>query len=167
MASPSLRDYFASTVELYSTFIKQMKAENPQLNASEVSFARGKGGKNSFGKRGSAGISNVSNAVVDDRFFEKHEYHALTPYQKNMLRPKRLQRGHVGNGHGGNGNGNGKCNGKGPTLKSLTIAALATKFIKFNLPDDDDESSEEEEGTSNLPNAALNRQRKNKKCIGN
>jgi hypothetical protein len=73
MASPYLRDDFASTVELYSTFIKQMKAENPHINVSEVNFARGKGGNNSFGKRGSAGISNVSNAAVDDRFFEKHE----------------------------------------------------------------------------------------------
>jgi hypothetical protein len=59
MASPSLRDDFAATVELYSTFIKQMKAENPQLNVSEVSFARGKTGKNSFGKRNSTVISNV------------------------------------------------------------------------------------------------------------
>jgi hypothetical protein len=41
MASPSLRDDFAATVELYSTFIKKMKAENPQLNINEVSFARG------------------------------------------------------------------------------------------------------------------------------
>jgi hypothetical protein len=32
MASPSLRDYFTSTVELYSTFIKQMKAENILMN---------------------------------------------------------------------------------------------------------------------------------------
>jgi hypothetical protein len=70
-----------------------MKAENPQLNVSEVIFARGKGGKNSFGKRGSSGISNVSNAAVDDRFFEKHEYHALTPKQKNTLRFKRLKCG--------------------------------------------------------------------------
>jgi hypothetical protein len=72
MVSTSLRDYFASTVELYSTLIKQMKAENPQLNVSEVSFARGKGGKNSFGKGGSSVISNVYNAAVDDCFFEKH-----------------------------------------------------------------------------------------------
>jgi hypothetical protein len=79
MASPSLCDDSAATVDLYSTFIKHMKAENPQLNVSEVSFARGKAGKNSFGKRNSSGISNVSNATVDDRFFEKHEYHALTP----------------------------------------------------------------------------------------
>jgi hypothetical protein len=59
MASPSLCDDFAATVELYSTLIKHMNAENPQLNVSEVSFARGKAGKNSFGKRNSTGISNV------------------------------------------------------------------------------------------------------------
>jgi hypothetical protein len=144
MASPSLREDFASTVELYSTFIKQMRAENTQLNVSEVSFARGRGVKNSFGKRGSSGISNVSNAAVDDRFFEKHEYHALTPEQKNTLCLKRLKRGHVGNGHGGSGYGNGKGNDKGPTLKSLnrSITALATKFYKFNLPNDDDDDDE-------------------------
>jgi hypothetical protein len=34
MASPSFHDDFAATVELYSTFIKQIKAENPQLNVS-------------------------------------------------------------------------------------------------------------------------------------
>jgi hypothetical protein len=72
MASPSLRDSFAATVELYSTFIKQMKAENPQLNVSEVSFARGKAGKNLYGKHHSTVISNVSNAAVDGRLFEKH-----------------------------------------------------------------------------------------------
>jgi FMN-dependent NADH-azoreductase len=56
MASPSLRDDLAATVELYSTFIKQWKADNPQLNVSEVSFARGKAGKNPYGKRQSTGI---------------------------------------------------------------------------------------------------------------
>jgi hypothetical protein len=169
MASPSLCDDFASTVELFSTFIKQMKAENPQLNVSEVSFAHGKGGKNSFGKQGSAGISNVSNATVYDRFFGKHEYHALNPGQNSTLRFKRLNIGHVGNGHGVNGNGNGKDNGKGPTFKSLTrsIAALANKFDNFNLPDDDYESSEEEQGTSNHSNASLTRQSNNTNRGGN
>jgi hypothetical protein len=99
MASPYLRDNFAATVELYSTFIKQMKAENPQLNVSEVSFARGKAGKNSHGKHHSTGISNVSNDAVDDRFFEKHEYNALNPDQKNTLGLQRLKRGHVGKSH--------------------------------------------------------------------
>jgi hypothetical protein len=46
MASPSLRDDFAATLELYSTFIKKIQAENPRLNVSEVSFARRKAGKN-------------------------------------------------------------------------------------------------------------------------
>jgi hypothetical protein len=40
MASPTLRDDFPATVELYSTFIKQVKSENPQLNVSEVTYAR-------------------------------------------------------------------------------------------------------------------------------
>jgi hypothetical protein len=60
-------------VELFSTFIKQTKAENTQLGVSEVRFARRKAGKKSFGKRNHSGMSNVSNAEVDDRFFEKHE----------------------------------------------------------------------------------------------
>jgi hypothetical protein len=152
-----------------------MKAENPQLNVSEVSFALGKAGKNSFGKRNSTGISNVSNAAVDDRFFEKHEYHALIPDQKNTLRLKRIKRGHVGKGHTGNGNGNGKNSGKRPTIKSLTrsITALSTKIDKFSLPDDDDdddeedESSDEEEGNSNRSNAALTHQSNKKKCGNN
>jgi hypothetical protein len=138
MASPSLCDNFAATVEIYSTFIKHMKAENPQLNISEVSFARGKAGKNSYGKRHSAGISNVSNAAVDDRLFEKHEYNAITSDQKNILRLNRLKRGHVGKSHTGTGNNNGKNNGKGATIKYLTrsIAALSTKIDKFSLPDE-------------------------------
>jgi hypothetical protein len=49
MVSPSLHDDFAAAVELYSTLIKQMKAENTQLNVSEVIFASRKAGKNSFG----------------------------------------------------------------------------------------------------------------------
>jgi hypothetical protein len=168
MASPSLRDDFAATVALYSTFIKQWKAENPQLNVSEVSFARGKAGKNPYGKRQSNGISNVSNDNVDDRFFDKSEYNALTPDQKNKLRLTRLKRGHVGKNHTGAGN----SNGKGATIKSLTrsIAALSTNIDKFSLPDDnqdEDESSDEEEGTSNRSNAALTRQSKKNKRANN
>jgi hypothetical protein len=163
IASPSLRDDFSATIELYSTYIKHMKAKKHQLNVSEVSFARGKAGKNSFGKCNSTGISNVSNAAVDDRLFEKHEYHALAPDQNNTLRLKRIKHNHVGNGHDVNANGNVQNSGKGPTIKSLTryIAALSTIIYKFSLPDDDhdddndDESSDEEEETSNRSNAAF------------
>jgi hypothetical protein len=34
MVSPALCDDFTATVELRSTVIKQMKADNPQLNVS-------------------------------------------------------------------------------------------------------------------------------------
>jgi hypothetical protein len=168
MASPSLRDIFAATFELYSTFIKQFKAENPQLNVSEVSFASGKAGKNSYEKRHSTGISNVSNTNVDDRFFEKDEYNALTPDQKNTLGLKGLKSSHVGKSHTGAGNNNGKNNWKAVTIKLLTrsIAELSTKIVKFSLIDDnedEDESSDEEEGTSNRSNYALTRQSKKKK----
>jgi hypothetical protein len=47
---------------------------------------------------------------------------------------------------------------------------LSTKIDKFSLPDDnedEDESSDGEEVTSNLSNAALNRQSKKKKCGNN
>jgi hypothetical protein len=142
MAMPSIRDGFAATVEKYPTFIKKLKAENPQLNVSEVSFAPGKAGKNSYGKRHPTGISNVSNASVDDILFEKHEYNALTPDQKNTLMLNSLKRGHVGKSHTGAGNNNVKS--KAVTIKSLTrsIAALSTNIDKFSLPDDNEDEDE-------------------------
>jgi hypothetical protein len=72
---------------------------------------------------------------VDDRFFENHEYNALTPDQKNILRLTRLKHGHVGKSHSVTGNNNGKNNGKGATIKSLarSIAALSTNIYKFSL----------------------------------
>jgi hypothetical protein len=106
---------------------------------------------------------------VDDRFFDKSEYNALTPDQKNILRLNRLKRGHVEKSHTVSGTNNGKGNGKAATFKSLTrsIAALSTKIDKFSLPadnQDEDESSDEEEGTSNRSNAALTRQSKKKRA---
>jgi hypothetical protein len=68
-----------------------MKSENPQLNVSEVTYARKSGGDKGGGKRGSSGISNNSNGDFSDRFLDKHEYHTLTPEQKNNLRLKRLK----------------------------------------------------------------------------
>jgi hypothetical protein len=89
-----------------------------------------------------------------------------------MLRLKRLKRGHVGKSHTETGNINGNNSRKGEKIKSLarSIAALSTKIDRFSFPDDDDEedeSSKEDEGTSNLSNAALNRQNKKNKCGNN
>jgi hypothetical protein len=52
MASPTLRNDFPEKSELYSILIKQMKAYNPQLNVSEVTYTRKSGGGKGGGKRG-------------------------------------------------------------------------------------------------------------------
>jgi hypothetical protein len=169
MASPNLRDDFPATVELYSTFIKKIKAEDPQLNVSEVTYARklcgGNGGKGG-GKRGSSGMLSNSNGDVADRFFDKHEYHTLTPEQNNNLHLKRLKRGHVGNGQSSR---DGKSHPKGSqssTIKQLqrTISVLSSRFDKLGVPSEDEDKCESEEETEspNRSNSALTRQTKKK-----
>jgi hypothetical protein len=81
-------------------------------------------------KRGSSGMSNVSNAAVDDRFFDNNDNHVLTPEQKNTLCIKHLKRVHVGNGHGGGGNGNGKGNGNGNTPLSNHSTAISRRWLQ-------------------------------------
>jgi hypothetical protein len=61
-----------------------MKADNLQLNVSEVSYARKSGGGKGGEKRSSSGISNNSNGDVADRLFDKHEYHTMNPEQKKQ-----------------------------------------------------------------------------------
>jgi hypothetical protein len=57
------------------------------------------------------------------------------------------------------------------SIKSLirTVAAMTTKFDKFNIPDDDDEYSGEDEASPNRSNYVLARQNKKgkqKKYVG-
>jgi hypothetical protein len=171
MASPTLRDDLPATVELYSTFIKQMKAENPQLNISEVTYARQSGGGKGGGKRGSSGISNNSNGDVADRLFEKHEYHTLTPEQKNNLHLKRFKQGHVGTGKNSrDGKSHAKCS-QSSNIKQIqrTIYALSSRFDKLGVPNDDEDecASEEETESPHRSNSALTHQTKNKGKTGN
>jgi hypothetical protein len=140
-----------------------MKAENPQMNVSEVTYARKSGGGNGGkggGKRGSSGMSSNSNGDVADRFFDKHEYHTLTPEQKNNLRLKRLKRGQVGNGQSSR---DGKSHPKGSqssTIKQLQriISALSSRFDKLGVPSEDEDECESEEETEspNRSNSAFN-----------
>jgi hypothetical protein len=111
-------------------------------------------------------MSSNSNGDVADRFFDKHEYHTLTPEQKNNLRLKRLKRGHVGNGQSSR---DGKTHPKGSqsaTIKQLqrTISALSSRFDKLGAPSDDEDERESEEETesSNRSNSAITCQSKKK-----
>jgi hypothetical protein len=143
-----------------------MKAENPQYNVSEVSYTRNSGGGKGGGKRSSSGISNNSNGDVADRFFDKHDYHTLTPEHKNNLCLKRLKRGHVGNGQNYR---DGKSHAKGSqssTIKQLqrTISALSSRFDKLGVPsyDEGECESEEEKETPNRSNSKSTCQTKKK-----
>jgi hypothetical protein len=167
MNIPALRDDVPATVELFSTFIKQMKADNTQLNVSEVAYARKSGGGKGGGKRGSSVISNNSNGDVADRFFDKHEYHTLTPEQKNNLRLKRLKRlkrGHVGTGQNYRDDKSHAKGSKSSTIKQMqrTISALSSRFDKLGVPSDDEDECESEEETEspNRSNSALTPQTK-------
>jgi hypothetical protein len=102
MASPTLFEAFAGTVELDSTFIKQKKSENHQMNVLEVSYSKNRqgGDRNYSGKRGYSGTSNSNqgspiNAAVDYRFYENHEYLAFNSDHNNTLHLKRVKRGHL------------------------------------------------------------------------
>jgi hypothetical protein len=104
-------------------------------------------------------MSNNSNSDVADRFLDKHEYHTLTPEQKNNLRLKRLKRGHVGNGQSSR---DGKIHAKGSQssiIKQLqrTIYALSSRFDKLGVPSEDEDECESEEETEspNRSNSAL------------
>jgi hypothetical protein len=110
-------------------------------------------------------MSNNSNSDVADRFFDKHEYHTLTPEQENNLCLKILKQVHVGNGQSSR---DGKSHAKGSqssTIKQLqrTISALSSRFDKLGLPSEDEDECEYEEETEspNRSNSALTRQTKN------
>jgi hypothetical protein len=91
----------------------------------------------------------------------------LSSEQKNSLNLNHIKPGHLGKEQGIGGNG-GKGGGKinhAHTLKSMqrAIAALSTRFDKFNLPDDgDNDTSKDEDGddASNCSNQALTRHTK-------
>jgi hypothetical protein len=94
-------------------------------------------------------MSSSSNGEVADRFSDKHEYHTLTPEQKNNLHLKRLKRGHVGNGQISR---DGKSHPKGSqssTIKQMqrTISALSSRFEELGVSSEEEDEYESEEET--------------------
>jgi hypothetical protein len=136
MASPTLRAKISRTVEPYSTFIKQTKAENTQMNVSEANYSKNiQGSGNTYsGNRVSSGISNSNqrsstNAAVDDRFYENHEYLALSYDQQNTLCLKYTKCGHVTNMEKGGNHNDGKGEARSIKLqKSNLCIGLLRRF---------------------------------------
>lgn len=83
MSDAALRNDFDACVTLYQDFIKQTskgKAANPTVNVSNV-------------KTNTSGSKRKSDSV-EDRYYTKAEYDALSADAKRELAAKRLKRGH-------------------------------------------------------------------------
>jgi hypothetical protein len=79
MSDPILRTDFDACVTLYQDYIKQ--TSKTRTAANTVNISEIKTGKRKFEK-------------VEDRYYTKEEYAALTPDQKKELASKRTKRGH-------------------------------------------------------------------------
>ena len=88
MATVSFRNYYDGCVSLYKTFIDQSnKVSPPELNISGVGSSNQKGGVQKKRKGGSRGY-------VEDVYYSKEEYKALSSDQIAALYKKRQARVH-------------------------------------------------------------------------
>ena len=141
LSDETIRVDFPKCVSLFSDFIKQKQAADgpPTRTIAQVSKKRS---------------HNGSSVQVEDRFYNKKEYRALTPDQKSELRRKRLARGHQPGDKSSKKSKPGDDDfKKGIATMSRTIAqtvvtALAAKEKDKTVTFDDDKAnSEDESGT--------------------
>lgn len=141
LATPGLNQDFAGCVTLYKDFMSQTDSQKTmdERNLSEV------------------GISSVS---VEDRYYNKKEYAALSSEQKEALRTKRKARGHQrGQLTPGTGSGAPPAKKQKRQIAKLQrqIAELTSVVDKGKAKDDDESDATPVSGNRNNP--ALDRQR--------
>ena len=160
MSDERLRSDFDSCVTLYQDYIRQTSKVKTAatVNISEL--------KTSGGKR--------KMDTVEDRYYTKDEYNALTTDQKKDLASKRLKRGHKPGAKDSKTKGGGaKFAGKSviKNLKAVErqVSQLAKQMGKTAVADDDDTARSTHSDTSedrskpngsNRMNAALVRKKK-------
>lgn len=164
MSDERLRVDFDACVTLYQDYIRQTAKGKPNssVNISEL--------KTSGGKRKSE--------AIEDRYYTKEEYAALSPEQKKELASKRLKRGHKPGAKDSKVKGAGNKKSNTEVIKNLKamnrqVSQLAKQMSKAGVDDDkttassNTESSVEEapakkkpKAGSNRTNSALTRQKK-------
>jgi hypothetical protein len=160
MSDEQLRSNFDGCKTLYQDYIRQMTKtkSNNTVNNSEVKV----GGKRKH------------DAVVEDRYYTKEEYNALTADQKKELAQKRVKRGHMPGAKDSKvkGSKNSAKSGK-EVIRNLRAvncqdSQLAKQMGKTNVNDDETEGSTHSGSTAddknkagaNRANPALSRQKK-------
>jgi ribosomal protein L29 len=151
MANPELKIDFERCVILYKDFILGMASTRAtsELNISALTIS--------------------GDGAVEDRYYDKTEYSALSDGQKDTLREKRLKRGHKGKQVDGRQKKKQKASKDSGNIKQLKrqVAKLTT-IVKNSSNDNANESdAESDDGAAtgkkgNRNNSALTRQKKKK-----
>ena len=163
MSDEKLRLDFDACVTLYQDYIRQTTKTKPNatVNISELKAT---------GKRKAE--------AVDDRYYTKEEYTALSANQKKELAAKRLKRGHKPGAKDSKVKaGSGKAKGKIDVIRNLKavnrqVSQLAKQMSKTGVDDNSTASSTDSSGSTlatedkkaktgtNRTNASLTRQKK-------
>ena len=159
MSDEKLRNDFDKCVTLYQDYIRQTTKGKP---AATVNISELKTGKRKFDQ-------------VEDRYYTKDEYNALSAPQKKELASKRLKRGHKPGEKDGKTSKGGKGKGDKSVIRNLKavnrqVAQLAKPMSKTGVAGDDDtaDSTASAESTDcdgkcsggNRNNPSLTRQKK-------
>ena len=156
LASANLRSDFDSCVTLYKDFLSQMKSTSVETELNVSSVTQVEGGKG-----------------VQDRYYTKEEYEALSAAQRDTLREKRKSRGHSKKEGGKKQKTEKQLSSFSKGLSKLTrqvskmASAIKKKPAKDSAEKDSDGSDTGSDGDEspggNRENPALTRQKKKKK----
>ena len=164
MSDAQLRSDFSACVNLFQDFIEQTRSAEPKdVTIASLQASRGgNGAQKTFG--------NIqADLTVEDRYYNRKEYSALSDAKKLGLKIKRQRRGQGSGAGSGNGNTNSGSGNSGNqsamSLSKRTIKALASAVAKSSVKDvtfaDDvegGESDDEEEPAAKKQKTISNRQ---------
>ena len=160
LATPLLRTDLEACITLYRDYIAQSKSMSFSRNISTVESSGGGGTPRTGSRTGTRmPYEQFKDADVEDVYYERDAYRALSAKQKaklHWLRSKRTDK---------SGGGKSKSGGKQQSkrkfnLSNRQIKEIATAAAKMKISDDSDDDSEP---TTNRNNPALIRNKTAKK----
>jgi hypothetical protein len=134
LSDETLHSDFDACVNLYQDFLKQTSATIKEVTIATVQLEKKKGPKD-------PGTPDMS---VEDRYYKRKEYNALSAQQKLGLSLKRAKRGHTGNEKGKREKKKNSVQLSQRTIKALATALRQETEDKVE-PEESDDSSDEEE----------------------
>jgi hypothetical protein len=159
LSDETLRSDFDACVNLYQDFLKQTSATIKEVTIATVQLEKKKGLKD----------PETPNMSVEDRYYKRKEYNALSAQQKLGLKLKREKRGHTGNEKGKKEKKKNSVELSQRMIKALATALCQETEDKVEVEESDESSEEYEEAKKptkrvrfgkNRHHPALQRQKK-------